>query len=431
MATALQDLVDKRQAAWEQAQDFNTRKTNGDEMTAEDQAAWTRALDDVDRLGEEIANIERTASLDSRFAEIDEQQRAAAAAAGTPDATGPSGGDAEYRSAFQSWMRRGATGVSAEEQATLQRGFSAFENGDPELRALGAATGSAGGYTVPEGFWAKVTETLKYYGGAEDGAEVITTTIGNPLPWPTNNDTSNTGYMLGEGSAASNEGDLTFGQKSLGAYTFVSGPAQVSLILSQDSAFDIESFVARKMGERIGRAENPKFTTGTGSSQPQGYITGATLGKTAASTTAVTYNEIVDLEHSVDRAYRANPNDCLFKFHDLVFAELRKLRDDSGGAGVGRPLWQPSVTAGAPDTFNGYRYAINNDMASSLGASNKTIAFGNFRAAFVVRRVVGGQLMRLTERYAEYLQVGFIGYERADSLVQDAAAVKYLAQAAS
>jgi HK97 family phage major capsid protein len=56
------------------------------------------------------------------------------------------------------------------------------------------------------------------------------------------------------------------------------------------------------------------------------------------------------------------------------------------------------------------------------------MAFGDHQAHFVVRRVQGGQLMRLAERYAEYLQVGFIAYERADSLVQDASAVKLLVQ---
>lgn len=422
----IQQITDERAVAFAQSEEFRARAESG-ELSTEDSAAWTRALDEVDRLGVIKSNMERDAALTSSFANIDEQARSEGAGASTPVDANASA--AEYRQAFGAFMRSGANGLSAEQSQTLQRGFSGFGD-DPELRALGAATGSAGGYTVPEGFWAKVTETLKFYGGAEDGAEVITTSIGNTLPWPTNDDTANVGYMLGENTAATNEGDLVFGQNNLGAYTFVSGPAKVSLILAQDSAFDIESFVARKMGERIGRAENPKLTTGTGSSQPQGYITGSTSGKTAAATNAITYNELIDLEHSVDRAYR-NPNECLYKFHDLVFKELRKLRDDSGGAGLGRPLWQPSVTAGAPDTFNGYRYVINNDMASSLAASAKSVAFGNFRAAFVVRRIQGGQMLRLSERYAEYLQVAFIGFERVDSLVQDASAVKFLTQAAS
>ena len=424
MATALQDLIDKRANAWAQAQDFDTRKKAGDEFTAEDTAGWTRALDEVDRLGTEIENIERSTALDAKFSAIDENARRSAAGASTPPDNSKPSGD-EYRSAFDAYMRRGMGGVSAEHRELLQGNFLALDGS--ETRALGTTSGSVGGYTVPEGFWAKVTETMKYYGGAVDGAEVINTTSGNPLPWPNNDDTANVGYILGENTAASNEGDIAFGQKNLGAYTFVSGPGLVSLQLLQDSGIDIESFVARKMGERLGRIQNTRFTTGTGSSQPQGFVYGASTGKTSASATAIVYDELIDLVHSVDAAYRATGR-CRFKLHDLVLAYVRKIRDETGGSGLGRPIWEPSVQAGQPDTLLGYGVTVNNDMDSTVAATKKTIAFGDHQAHFVVRRVQGGQLMRLAERYAEYLQVGFIAYERADSLVQDASAVKLLVQ---
>lgn len=425
MATALQDLVDQRASAWAKAQDFDTRKKAGDEFSAEDTQGWTRALDDVDRLGAEIENIQRSEALDAKFSQIDENARREAAN-GASAAGQDAPKDSEYREAFVAYMRDGMTDIAPEHRQLLQAQFRNLTPG-AESRALGTTSGSVGGYTVPEGFWAKVTETMKYYGGAVDGAEVISTTTGNPLPWATNDDTSNVGYILGENTAASNEGDLSFGQKTLGAYTFVSGPGLVSLQLLQDSGIDIESIVARKMGERLGRIQNTRFTTGTGSSQPQGYVYGASTGKTTASATAITYDEVIDLEHSVDAAYRASGR-CAYKCHDLVVAYLRKVRDDSGGAGVGRPLWQPSVQLGTPDTFNGYPLVVNNDMDSTVAATKKTLAFGDHQAHFVVRRVAGGQLMRLAERYAEYLQVGFIAYERADSLVQDASAVKLLVQ---
>ncbi len=412
----IQDLREKRANAWALAQDFDTRKKAGDTLDGEAEAAWTRALDEVDALGVEIENLERSATLGAKFDEIDEAARRQAATAGTPaDGTGQP--DGEYRSAFGAYMRSGLTGLDAEQATLLQSQF----------RALGTTSGSVGGYTVPEGFWAKVTETMKAFGGAAVGAESIGTDSGNSLPWPTNDDTSNTGYILGENSAATNEGDLSFGQKTLGAYTFVSGPGLVSLQLLQDSGIDIESFVARKMGERLGRIQNTRFTTGTGSSQPQGCVYGATTGKTTASATVITYDELIDLVHSVDAAYRATGR-CSFKMHDLILAYVRKIRDDSGGSGLGRPIWEPSVQAGQPDTLLGYPVVINNDMDSTVAATKKTMLFGDHQSHFVVRRVNGGQLMRLAERYAEYLQVGFIAYERADSLVQDASAAKLLVQ---
>lgn len=425
MATAIQDLVDKRASVWADAQAFDTRKKAGDEISAEDQAAWTRALDDVDKLGAEIENMQRSAVLDAKFGQIDEAaQREAAGAASAAGDDAPK--DSEYREAFNGYLRHGMADIRPEHRQLLQAQFRSADGA--ETRALGTTSGSVGGYTVPEGFWAKVTETMKYYGGAVEGAETITTTSGNPLPWATNDDTANVGYILGENTAATNEADLAFGQKTLGAYTFVSGPGLVSLQLLQDSGLDIESIVARKMGERLGRIQNTRFTTGTGSSQPQGYVYGASTGKTTAGATAIIYNEIIDLIHSVDAAYRATGR-CQFKMHDLILAYVRKIRDDSGGSGLGRPIWEPSVQAGQPDTLLGYGITVNNDMDSTVATTKKTMAFGDHQAHFVVRRVAGGQVMRLAERYAEYLQVGFIAYERADALVQDASAVKLLVQA--
>ena len=199
----------------------------------------------------------------------------------------------------------------------------------------------------------------------------------------------------------------------------------MSLQLAQDAGIDLPSFVARKAGERLGRVENTYFTTGSGSSQPQGFITGATTGKTTAGATAITYNEIVDLVHSVDVAYRTN---ATFVMHDLILAYVRKIRDDSGGSGLGRPIWEPSVQVGVPDSLLGFPVKVNNFMASTVATTNKTIAFGDFRSALAVRRVNGGQLMTLRERYAEYLQIGYFAFERADSVVQDSSAVKLLVQ---
>jgi HK97 family phage major capsid protein len=402
----LQELRDQRAAAWSQAQEYNERSTDTEVvMTAEDETAWERSLTDVDSLGEQIANRERTIALDARFSEIDDQTTPAGDDGGSID---------EYRHAFERFCRVGPADLDPEERQLLQANFSA------EVRAQGTATGGAGGYTVPEGFWAKVTETMAHFGGMLEVSEILTTDAGNDIPWPTNDDTGNTGAILAE-NIAMTEQDVVFGQKTLGSYTYTSKLIRVSLQLLQDAGVDIEAMLARKIGERLGRIQNTHATTGTGSSQPQGFVTGATVGKTAASATAITHNEIIDLEHSVDVSYRG---DARFMFHDLVFAYIRKLKDSTG-----QPLWQPSVAAGAPSTLDGHDYTINNDMASAVATTNKTMAFGDFSAHYVLRQVNGGQMMRLAERYAELLQVGFFGFQRMDGLVQDTAAVKLLQQA--
>lgn len=409
--TGTKQLREKRANVWAQAQEFDTRTKAGDTLSAEDEAAWQRAVAEVDQLSSQIETRETNDKLASRFNDIDGQQE---------DLRGTGGKDdkAAYRAAYLSWVRGGLAQLTPEERQLVEANY----------RALGTDTGAGGGYTVPEGFWAKVTETMLHFGGVRQVAEVINTTTGANLPWPTNDDTSNSGEILEEGSAMT-ELDVTFGQKTLGASTASSKVIRVSNLLLQDTGVDIEAFLARRIGQRIGRIQNTRLTTGTGASgQAQGMITGATTGKTTAGATAITYNEIIDLIHSVDPAYRDMPGTG-FEFNDLILAYVRKIRDDSGGAGLGRPIWEPSVQAGVPNLLLGYEYTINNDMASTVAATNKTMAFGNFKMGYVVRAVAGGQMARLTERYAEYLQTAFFGYERFDGLVQDASAYKLLVQA--
>lgn len=409
----LQELIDKRAGIWAQAQEFNERHKKGETMSAEDEASWTRALDEVDELGTQIGNRDRNEKLEKRFEEIDEDTVIV-----DPNGDRNKGADAKYRAAFDKFCRFGMTDLDTEERQLLQQNFT---------RAQSSEAGPAGGYTVPQGFWAKVTETQKMFGGVDGYAEQLNTDSGNDIPWATNDDTGNEGEILGQNDTVS-DGDLEFGQNTLGASTYSSKLIRVPLQLLQDSGIDIEPFIGRKAGERIGRIQNRHFTAGNGASgQPQGLITGATVGKTTAGATAITYDEMVDLIHSVDPAYRASGR-CRWELHDLVLAYVRKIRDDSGGAGVGRPIWEPSVQKGVPDQLLGYEVTVNQHMDSTVTATKKTIGFGDVQAAYVIRKVNGGQLMRLGERYADQLQVGFFAFQRADGLVQDSSAFKVLQQ---
>jgi HK97 family phage major capsid protein len=199
---------------------------------------------------------------------------------------------------------------------------------------------------------------------------------------------------------------------------YTSKMVRVSFQLLQDSVFNLDSFLARKLGERIGRIQNTHFTTGTGTAQPLGVQTNAAIGKTGTTgqTTTVIYDDLIDLIHSVDPAYRAA--NARFMLNDLTVGVARKLKDSQN-----RPLWEPSVQVGVPDSLLGYGLVINNDMPV-MAANAKSILFGDFRRAYLIRDVLGVQLLRLTERYADFLQVGFASYARADGTLQDSGAVK-------
>jgi len=421
--TTLQDLRNQRASTWAQAQEFNERHKQGETMSAEDEAAWSRALRQMDELGTQIENRERNDALEVRFRQIDQEQAEREAQRGASSTGLPAGNDGasldDYRAAFEGFIRQGLSDLEPEARALIQQRAV-------DTRAQGTTSGSAGGFTVPEGFWAKVTETMKYYATVAQFAEVLTTSTGAKIPWPTNNDTSNEGALLDENTQITGQ-DLTFGQAELDAFMYTSRLVLVSYQLLQDSGVDIEGLIARKLGQRLGRITNRHFTVGTGSAQPQGYTVGATQGTIADISdgewaTGVAWQAFVDLIHSVDVAYRGNAR---FALHDLILAEVRKWRDAEN-----RPLWIPSVAAGVPDTILGYPYFVNNFQASTAAAGDKPVYFGNFEDGFVVRNVTGGALKRLEERYADYLQVGFFGFSRHDSVVQDPSAIKYLEMAA-
>jgi HK97 family phage major capsid protein len=233
------------------------------------------------------------------------------------------------------------------------------------------------------------------------------------------NDTSNTGRIIGVNTQVTNTA-LTFGQVAFTSYIFSSDIVLIPLALLQDAIFDVNSLASGALGERLGRLLNNKLTVGSGSGEPTGIVTAAvaagnTVTAATGGATSVTYNNLVDLEHAVDPNYRQGSK---YMFHDTTLKVLKKLVDSSN-----RPLWQPALTAsfgqGAQPSILDHPYVINNDMAV-MAANANSILFGDL-TKYKYRKVAGGtSIMRLTERYADYLQVGIMAFLRADGNLIDA-----------
>lgn len=443
-------------------------------VTAEERQLVNRMLDDVDSMGVEIAKMEADLGLDDRLNRLNRESRSA----GAPPHT-PMGGDSpevtkeaqdRQHRAWTNAMKYGLApkmtsqgkrivGCSAEDRQILMEGMSsdlAASAGAPEARSLtfqergelrdmggggqGAYPGATSGFFIPVGFVNRVETALKYYGPMLNGGvgypEIFDTAIGNPLPFPTSDDTSTVGELVGEGVQVASA-DVTMSQIMLGAYKYSSKLIKVSLELLQDSAFDLESFLATRFAIRLGRILNTHFTTGTGSSQPKGIVTASALGYTAVGSNSndglgggantIGSDDLIKLEHSVDIMYR---NGAMYMAHDSTIRDLKTLKDK-----YGRPLWLPGLAAGTPDTINGYAYLTNNDMdtAQSSGPNSppttkKTMLFGQL-SKYMIRRVKDMQVLRLEERYADYGQVAFLAFVRYDGNLLDAGThpVKYLA----
>lgn len=412
MSDQLNRLIQRQHEIWGRMQAIQSAaEAEGRDWTAEERTNWDAANTDLDAVS---GDIERLRSAQQR-----ELVQLPTVTAGPVEPERPTDEQRaeQYDEAFGQFMRRGMDRLTSEQRDLLMR----HATDDPEIRAQGVATGSAGGYLVPPGFRAVMTEAMKEYGGLINHANVITTSTGNPLQWPSNDDTSNVGAILAENNPVT-ELAVTLGTKSIGAFVYTSRLVLVSLQLLQDSAFDLDTWLPRKLGERIGRATAAHFISGTGSGQPEGVATNATASVTGAAGFGITYDNLIDLEHSIDPAYRANAR---FLLNDTTLSVIRKIKDSQG-----RPLWLPVPVPGMPATINGVPYTIDQGMASP-GANAKPILFGDFRAGYIVRQVLDMQMVRLAERYAENLQVGYFAFVRLDAKPDNTAAVRAFANGAT
>lgn len=316
-----------------------------------------------------------------------------------------------YASAFRNYLANGINDVSPEDKQMLQSRFV--------KNAAQTLTTSGGGYLIPTELEAALEVALKFYGGILGNVGTLETSTGGPLDYPTMNDTTNTGRIIGVNTQVTNTA-LSFGQVAFSSYIFSSDIVLIPLALLQDAIFDVNSLASGALGERLGRLLNTKLTVGTGTGEPLGIVpaavaAGNTVTAATGGSTSVTYSNLVDLEHAVDPLYRAGGK---FMFHDSTLKALKKLVDSAN-----RPLWQPALTAsfgnGAQPSILDHPYLINNDMAA-MAANADSILFGDL-TKYKYRKVAGGtSIMRLTERYADYLQVGIMAFLRADGQLVDA-----------
>lgn len=407
----VQKLREQRANIWEQMKTLqDAAEADNRDFTGDELGAYSKMESDLDSLGSRIERAEKMAALDAKLDKLDVPD-------GIFGSRDESEDDARYGTAFTNFVRRGMNRIGAEDREMMESRFIA-DQGIQNAAAVG--TGAAGGYTIPPAFRQIMVETMKAYGVMLTESEVINTDTGASLPWPTNDDTGNVGAILSENTQVT-EQDVAFGTASLDAYMFTSKLVRASIQFLNDSP-NSERWLARKLGERIGRILSQMATVGTGTAQPDGIMVSAGIGVTGAgslaTTSGISYDNLVDLQESLDPAYGSDPN-CKWMMHQSMRKAVRKIKDTTG-----RPIWEPSLQAGAPDVLLGRAALVNNDMAT-VAQNSLSLGYGNIRAAYVLRNVTGSaSLLRLTERYADFLQVGFLAFERWDGTLQDSNAFK-------
>lgn len=390
------ELREKRAKAWDAAKAFLDSKRGADGLlSAEDVATYEKMEADVVNLGKEIDRLERQQALD---AELNKPVNTPITGKpGQPNPENKTGrASDEYKRAFWNAMRSKAAGYEV-------------------LNALQVGTDSEGGYLVPDEFERTLVEALQEENIFRTMAKIIQTASGDrKIPVVASKGTAS--WVDEEGAIP--ESDDAFGQVSIGAYKLAT-MIKVSEELLNDSIFNLESYIAREFARRIGAKEEESFFIGNGTGKPTGIFNatgGAELGVTAASATAITVDEIMDLFYSLKSPYRKN---AVFVMNDSTVKAIRKLKD-----GNGQYLWQPSISAGQPDTILN-RPVKTSAYVPAIAAGAKTIAFGDFGYYWIADRQ-GRSFQRLNELYAATGQVGFKATQRVDGKLILSEAIKVL-----
>jgi len=394
------ELREKRNKTWEAAKSFlDSHRTDKGVLSAEDDATYAKMEQDITDLGKEIGRLERREALE---AELNKP-------VGKPLTTKPEGKETaltgratdDYKHSFWNAMR----------SKIVRREIT---------DALQVGTDSEGGYLVPDEYERTLVEGLTEANIFRKLAHVIQTDSGDrKIPIVASKGTA--AWIDEEG--AFTESDDAFGQVSIGAHK-LGTMIKVSEELLNDSVFDLESYIAKEFARRIGAKEEEAFFTGNGTGKPLGVLAasgGAGTGVTTAAAAAITADELIDLYYALLSPYRKN---AVWILNDATVKAIRKLKDSTG-----QYLWQPSLTAGTPDTILNRPVYTSANMPT-IAASAKTVLFGDLGYYWVADRQ-GRSFKRLGELYAPNGQVGFLGSQRVDGKLILPEAVKVLVQKAS
>ena len=359
----------------------------GRSLNAEEQQKFDAMESDARSMMTQIETLERAAEMKKELAANAEIREAAPKQSRT--------------AIFGKYLKRGLAGLNAEERAQL------------------TTTGASGGFLVPEGFSGVLDVATEFTGQVERVAKKLDTASGNPLDYPTVNDTGNDAAIKAEGGATTAT-DMTFGNVTFNSYNYTS-LVRVSKQLIDDAGFNLDSFLVEALGERVARATNIDFTSGDGTDKPKGIVAESLEGAEVATSGALVANDVLNLIHSIDPSYR-NKSSFGLMCSGTIMALLQKL---GVGSSNDFPIFIPSMTAGEPDKLFGYNVYYNNDMDSDLAAAEKVLIAADFDK-YVVRRAGGINLIRLDERYMDEMEVGFLVSARRDGHAVDTRAIKHL-----
>jgi HK97 family phage major capsid protein len=363
MSALLETLITNRNKAWDAAKSYNDIPDA--ERSIEHDTSFDQAMADVDAIDARIKSVtdaeERSANL-VRSAEK-------YATTGAPPA--PASGEAQRLMAFLNGETR------------------SFDAQAPERRDLLKGAIATGGATVPTGFYNTLVKHLTDNNLVmAAGATILNTTMGETIMVPTTTAISSFSDVA-EGAAIP-ESDPVYAQRSLGA--FKKGVMiQLSTELLTDSAFDMAGEMARQAGIGLANKLGTEYLIGlgSGSNQATGITTSTTLGVTGGVGAAPTFDNLIDMQHSVISAYRTNG---VWVMRDATVAAVRKIKDTTG-----QYIWQAATQLGAPDVLLG-KPIYSDPAMPAFATAAKSVIFGDLSKYII--RLAGGVRVERSDEFA-------------------------------
>ena len=372
-------------------------------FTADSRAKFDAIQKDVDSLEADAARLESyeaRAAADRSFTPVARPNAVGAGADKSPEEQRKA-----INTAFQDYARRNWSGMR------------------PENRDLLTTSDATGGAFIPQLFSGVLVDALKFYGPvAQKVEQKITANNGAPLKVSYDNDTANGLTLLGtEGTSSPAETDPTLVSHILGVDTVTGGLVKVSLQELEDSSFDLDSFIRSKFSIRYARGLEQIVTNGkdsAGTTLPNSSTGGlngmATVSGTTVSLAAgIGWDDLTTAFAALDPAY-IGPNTA-WVMNSGTRGYLLGLKD-----GFGRPYFTPDPVSGkAFAQLLGYDVVLNQSMPN-MGANATPILFGDLQRSYMLRTDGEPSILRLNERYADTLEVGFYLYSRVGGLTKNA-----------
>jgi HK97 family phage major capsid protein len=333
---------------------------------------------------------------------------------------------------------RTALAHAASQDAPHQKAFAAYlRSGDDdglrglelEGKALGTTIAADGGYLVDPQTAETIQNTLSSTASIRSIASVVNV---DATSYDVLVDHSEMGAGWATESSAVTETDTPRIERISIPLHELSALPKASQRLLDDSAFDIEGWLAGRIADKFARAEAAAFIEGDGIDKPTGMLTYGTVendswtwgnlgyvpSETAGGITRA--DPIIDLVYALGAEYRAN---ATFVMNSKTAGHIRKLKDNDG-----RFVWVDGLAMGEPARLLGYRVLIAEDMPD-IADNAMAVAFGDFRAGYTVAERPDLRVLR--DPFSAKPHVLFYATKRVGGAVSDFAAIKLLKFAVS